>query len=133
MPLGRTRWRSSPVLPLRTVLAWRGAGTLQQPAISQNNGILTVGAGSKFDVNGTLTNFSGTTLTGGNYNVTGTLQFNGANIVTNAANITLSGTSSKITDQGGSVNALANFATNSSTGSFTLSGNQALTTTGSFS
>src|SRR5262249_25628477 len=50
-----------------------------------NNGTLTVGdSTSKFDVNGNLTNFSGTTLTGGTYNVTGTLQFNGANIVTNA-------------------------------------------------
>jgi hypothetical protein len=57
-------------------------------------------------------------------------QFNGANIVTNAANITLSGTSSKITDQGGTINALANFAINSSTGSITLSGNQNLMTSG---
>jgi hypothetical protein len=97
-----------------------------------NNGALTIGAGSKFDVNGNLTNFSGTTLTGGSYNVTGTLQFNGANIVTNAANITLSGTSSKITDQGGIANALANFARNSSTGNFTLSGGQTLTTSGGF-
>jgi hypothetical protein len=97
-----------------------------------NNGALTIGTGSKFDVNGNLTNFSGTTLTGGSYNVTGTLQFNSANVVTNAANITLSGTSSKITDQGGAANALANFATNSSTGSFTLSGGQTLTTSGSF-
>src|ERR1700730_17050993 len=87
-----------------------------------NNGTLNVGSGTKFDVNGNLTNFSGTTLTGGTYIVGGTLQFNGANIATNAANITLSGTTSKITDQVGTINALANFATNS--GSFTLSGNQ---------
>jgi hypothetical protein len=97
-----------------------------------NSGTLTIGSGSKFDVNGNLTNFSGSTLTGGIYNLSGTLQFNGANIVTNAANITLSGTSSRITNQGGTVNALANFATNSSNGSFTLSGNQSLTTAGKF-
>jgi len=97
-----------------------------------NNGTLTVGStNSKFDVNGNLTNFSGTTLTGGTYNLTGTLQFNGANIVTNAANLTLTGTSSQIIDQS-SNNGLANFATNASTGSFTINGNRTFTTAGSF-
>jgi hypothetical protein len=81
-------------------------------------------------VNGNLTNFSGTTLTGGTYNVTGTLQFNNANIVTNAANITLTGTSSRIIDQL-SNNALANLATNN--GSFTLAGSRSFTTAGNFS
>ncbi len=95
-----------------------------------NNGTLTVGSSnSTFDVNGNLTNFSGTTLTGGTYNVTGTLQFNNANIVTNSANITLTGTSSRIIDQS-STNALANFATNN--GSFTLAGNRSFTTAGNF-
>jgi hypothetical protein len=97
-----------------------------------NNGSLTVGSGSTFKVNGNLTNFSGGTLTGGVYNVGGTLQFNGANIVTNAANLTLTGTASKITDQTGTFNALANFATNSAAGTFTLSGNQNLTVAGNF-
>ncbi|MGH9454763.1 MAG: PEP-CTERM sorting domain-containing protein, partial [Terriglobia bacterium] len=99
-----------------------------------NNGTLTVGGGSKFDVNGSLTNFNSTsgTLTGGTYNVTGTLQFNGANIKTNAANITLTGTSSQIVNQTG-VNGLSNFATNASSGSFTLAGNRNLTAAGSFS
>jgi len=46
-----------------------------------NNGALTVGAADSFVVNGNLTNFSGTTLTGGGYNISGALQFNGANIV----------------------------------------------------
>ena len=94
-----------------------------------NNGSLTVGTGSKFIVNGNLTNFSGTTLTGGTYNVSGTLQFNGANIVTNAASVTLTGTGSKIVNQT-AVNALTNFATNAPAGSFTLAGNQTLTTAG---
>lgn len=39
-----------------------------------NNGTLGVDSGSSFIVNGNLTNFSGTTLTGGTYNVGGTLQ-----------------------------------------------------------
>jgi hypothetical protein len=94
-----------------------------------NNGTLDVGGGTKFKVNGNLTNFSGTTLTGGTYNVTGTLQFNGANIVTNAANITLTGNGSKIADQSNN-NGLANFATNN--GTFALAVNRAFTTAGNF-
>lgn len=96
-----------------------------------NSGTLVVGSGSKFDVNGNLSNFSGTTLTGGTYNVTGTLQFNGANIVTNAANITLTGTTSQIIDQS-SNNALANFATNATTGKFTINSGRNFTTAGNF-
>ncbi len=98
-----------------------------------NNGVLTMGSGSRFKVNGNLTNFAGTTLTGGTYNVTGTLQFNGANIVTNAANITLTGAGSKIVDQTGTTNGLANFATNASAGIFTLASGRNLTTAGAFS
>ena len=99
-----------------------------------NNGSLVVGPGSKFDVNGNLTNFNGTTdtLSKGTYNVTGTLQFNGANIIANAANITLTGTSSQILNQTGG-NGLANFSTNASTGKFTLGGSRTFTTAGSFS
>jgi hypothetical protein len=96
-----------------------------------NNGTLTVGSGSKFDVNGNLTNFSGTTLTGGTYNVTGTLQFNNANIVTNAANITLTGASSQILNQS-SGNGLANFATNNGGASFTVAGGRVLSTSAAF-
>ena len=98
-----------------------------------NNGTLTVGSGnSKFTVNGNLGNFNSTTKTlmGGTYNLTGTLQFNGANIVTNAGKITLNGASSQIINQT-SVNALANFATNAAAGSFTLMGGRSLSTAGS--
>ena len=94
-----------------------------------NDGSLTVGSGSKFDVNGDLTNFSGTKLTGGAYSIGGVLQFNGANIVTNAASITLSGTSSKIVNQTGG-NGLARFATNN--GSFTINNGRNFTTAGAF-
>ena len=93
-----------------------------------NSGTLTVGASnSKFKVNGNLTNFNSTTgtLTGGTYALTGTLQFNGANIKNNAANITLTGSSAKITNQT-SGNGLANLAANMSSGKFTVTGGQAL-------
>ena len=96
-----------------------------------NLGILSVGSGSKFDVHGNLLNFSGSTLTGGTYNVSGTLQFNGANIATNAAAVTLSGATSQIINQSGA-NGLASFATNASTGSFTVGGGRVFTTAGAF-
>jgi len=67
----------------------------------------------------TLTNFSGTTLTGGIYDVIGTLQFTGANIVTNAANIILDGPTSAVQNTA-NANALANFATNEDNGTFEL-------------
>jgi hypothetical protein len=44
-----------------------------------NNGTLTIGAGSIFTVSGNLTNFAGTTLTGGTYVIGGTFAFTGAN------------------------------------------------------
>ncbi|HEX4769410.1 MAG TPA: hypothetical protein VH351_01175, partial [Bryobacteraceae bacterium] len=96
-----------------------------------NHGTLTVGGGSKFAVNGSLTNFSGTTLTGGTYNVTGSLRFDGANIVTNAANISLTGTGSQIINQT-SGNGLANFANNATNGVFSLAGGRVLTSVGAF-
>ena len=95
-----------------------------------NNGLLTVGSGDTFDVNGSLTNFSGSMLTGGAYNVSGILQFNGAGIVTNAANITLGSAAAKIQNQS-AANAMLGFTTNTAAGKFTLSGNANLTTTGS--
>ncbi len=100
-----------------------------------NKGTLTVGSGSTFAVpmGFSLTNFSGTTLTGGTYAITGTLQFPGANITTNAAKLTLTGTASKIVDQTGITNGLANLATNASTGSLTLAGGRNLPTAGAFS
>jgi hypothetical protein len=59
------------------------------------------------------------------------LQFTGANIVSNAANITLTGTTSQIIDQNGA-NGLANFAANAAAGSVTLAGSRNFTTVGSF-
>src|SRR5208282_4119308 len=98
-----------------------------------NNGTLSVVAVSlkKVNLSHTLTNFSGTTLTGGTYKITGTLQFAGANIVTNAANISLTGANSKIVNQS-NVNALTNFATNNAGASFTLGAGRSFTTAGNF-
>ena len=98
-----------------------------------NKGTLTVGAGSTFAVGGALTNFKGTTLTAGTFDVSGTLEFAGANIVTNAAKITLTGTASEILNSTNSANALANLSANAATGTFALAGKRSFTTAGNFS
>src|SRR5262249_51532622 len=75
-----------------------------------NSGTVAVQSGV-LSLTGPFSNFAGSTLTGGTYVVGGTLQFNGANIVTNAATIVLDGPSARIIDQTGA-NALAHFASN---------------------
>ncbi|HEC17206.1 MAG TPA: PEP-CTERM sorting domain-containing protein [Sedimenticola sp.] len=101
-----------------------------------NNGTLRVNAGSTLIVTGaanSFTNFSTatSTLTGGEYQVAGTLKFDNANIVTNAADIVLDGVASRIVNQANS-DALAGFATNSSAGSFTIQNGRNFTTAGGF-
>jgi hypothetical protein len=99
-----------------------------------NDGSLSVNGQSlptAFTINGPLTNLDpGTkTLTGGVYRVfgsfsnqsaTGTLQFNGADIVHNAADLTLGGAGT-IVDQS-SNNGVRNFVDNTKAGTFTLLG-----------
>lgn len=71
------------------------------------------------------------TLTGGAYNFAGTFQFDNANLVINAAKITLSG-NGQIVNQNG-MNGLLNFNDNSSKGVFTVSGFESFTAGGTFS
>src|SRR5580704_478207 len=99
-----------------------------------NNGTLDVGTGAKFIVNSadSLTSFSGSTLTGGAYNVTGTLEFAGANIVNNDASITLTGTKALIENSTNSANALAGFANNEAGATFALASAAKFTTAGNF-
>jgi fibronectin-binding autotransporter adhesin len=96
-----------------------------------NDGKLTVNSGSTFKVTGSLTNFnsSSDTLTGGTYTVAGKLDFAGADIVTDAANLTMSGTG-EILNSTNSSNGLTNLATITAAGSFTLSGRANFTTVG---
>ena len=102
-----------------------------------NDGTMRVASGSAMHVaNGAFTNFAGTTLTGGTYNVAGTLEIDelgntGGEIVTNAANVILNGTNSSFIDAGGQ-NALSKFATNSKGASFTITGGRNFTTAGKF-
>ncbi|HZW05317.1 MAG TPA: hypothetical protein VFF58_00275 [Candidatus Nitrosotalea sp.] len=98
-----------------------------------NLGTLQVKKGSTMQIqNPSFTNFSGTTLTGGTYNVAGTLEFPGANIVTNAANILLTSSMAKILNSNNNANALANFASNATGSSFSMLGRATLTIPSSF-
>jgi hypothetical protein len=95
-----------------------------------NFGTLMVNKGSAMNINQAFSNFSGTTLTGGTYSVSGTLVFNGANIVNDAAHISLTGATSAIVDQANN-DALRNFAAITSKGSLALHSGRNLTTPGS--
>lgn len=54
-----------------------------------NNGTLTVNAGSTMFISGAFNNFAGQTLSGGIYNLSGTLEFPNASIASNNANVTV--------------------------------------------
>ncbi|HVT73386.1 MAG TPA: autotransporter-associated beta strand repeat-containing protein [Lacunisphaera sp.] len=89
-----------------------------------NTGLLSAGSvgdnavttGTVAITGGYFTNFANQALTGGRYEVAGVLQFDNADIVTNAADLTLRA-SGQVQDQSGQ-NALAHLATN--TGTFSL-------------
>ena len=119
-----------------TILANQSVPLTVHPNASgfTNNGTVQVNTGSLLDITGPFNNFNSTTntLTGGSYNVNGgTLQFDNANIVTNAAKITLTGAASQIVSNT-NANALANFATNAAGAVFTLGAGRSFTTAGNF-
>jgi hypothetical protein len=104
-----------------------------------NNGALQVAAGSTMHVTSPFTNFNTGALTGGAYDVAGTvgnpgiLQIDafgptGGEIVTNASTITLNGPTAEITDSR-DLNALTGLQDNLATGSLTVEGGQLFTTT----
>jgi len=87
-----------------------------------------VNKGSVLNIVGLFNNYSGTTLSGGTYTLTGTLELQGA-IATNAANITLTGDTGQILNSLTNSSALAGLVANASTGSLSLQSGQVLTTT----
>ena len=91
-----------------------------------NAGIIRVRSGRLFSITNaaSLANFSGTTLTGGTYDLAGILRFTGAQVVTDAATIVLDGPLSAIQNQAGT-NALGGLATVTAAGSFTVKGGRA--------
>ena len=92
-----------------------------------NNGKLMVNRGSLLNILGLFNNVSGTTLSGGTYVVTGTLELQGA-IATNDANITLTGPTAQFLNSFTNTNALAGLAANSASGSLLVQSGQVLTT-----
>jgi hypothetical protein len=117
---------STDIDTIRGLLTINGAYT-ETPA-----GTLAVIPGSTLSLNGTFTNFSGQTLTGGTYQIGGTLRFPNANIVTNAATIVLDGPAAWVVDQSGN-DGLAGLAVNDAAGSLLLVDGAGRTTTGAFS
>ncbi|NMC74692.1 MAG: choice-of-anchor D domain-containing protein, partial [Geobacteraceae bacterium] len=103
-----------------------------------NSGTLQANAGSTLLVTDHLTNYSGTTLTGGTYAVYGTagspgnLQLPTGAIVTSAAAILLDGVNSNLKQNNGT-DALTGFATNTADGIFTIQNGRNFTTAGAFS
>jgi hypothetical protein len=97
-----------------------------------NTGTLNAASSSTIYFNnngGPFLNLVNGTLTGGTYNVAGTLVLPG-NITTNDAKIALTGKASQILNP--NTNALVGFVTNASKGSFDLKGGQSFTSAGTF-
>jgi hypothetical protein len=97
-----------------------------------NTGTIEVDTGT-LSLSG-LTNYSGTTLTGGTYILTGVLQVPGADIHTNAATIVLNGPTSELFNSAffSQNDALTNLSTNAAGGSLTLENGRTLTTADGF-
>jgi hypothetical protein len=114
-----------------TVRKSGGAGTSAIGVTLNNTGTLDVQSGTLF-LSGTVSQFSGPTLSAGIYSISGNgiLRICNANVVTNGATIVLSGPNSQFVDQNND-NALANFATNN--GSFSLLGGRSFTTVNNLS
>ncbi|MDP7449612.1 MAG: hypothetical protein QF689_13555 [Candidatus Latescibacteria bacterium] len=111
-----------------TLLRSAGAGTATVQVGLTNTGTVDVDTGI-LSSTGVFSNFAGTTLTGGTYDIAATFRFTGADIVTNAATIILDGAGSAIQD-GGATDAFTNYATNAAGGSLELRNSRNLTTPG---
>lgn len=98
----------------------------------RNNGTLDVRTGTIF-IRGHFTNYDvhTGTLSGGTYNLAGTLRFSGANIRENAAQIALNNPTAMIVDESGA-NALAHLAVNQAGASLTVQGGRTLAVIGAF-
>ena len=114
------------------------SGTLELTGTVANNNGMRVVQGATLIVSGNLTNYDAAnhTLTAGQFNtarfeVYGTLRVADADIVTNAATIALVGSSAQFLNHSTGDSALANFASNASSGTFAVDFTT-FTTTGSF-
>jgi hypothetical protein len=87
-----------------------------------NNGRINVASGRSLTIsnNGNLTNFAGTTLTGGIFDLAGTILFPDANIQTSQAEIILRGANGAIRNSSDNSNALSTLANNGVSGKLRL-------------
>jgi hypothetical protein len=118
----------------RTVEAQGSGSKVLVPGTFTNVHIITVGCGGLVQITGTLTNFANGILSGGlfsRYQLCGTLQFNGADIVTNEANIQFTGKSGAILDLSNN-DGLRDFAQTVRGGELMLQNGKSLTTPGSY-
>lgn len=102
-----------------------------------NSGTLVVAAGGEAIITGptgSFINYSAPAarIAGGTFHVSGTLRFDDAHVVNNAAAIILSGPSARIVDQNDS-DALAEFTVNEAAGYFALRGGHHFASSGTFS
>lgn len=95
-----------------------GTGTTTIEVNFVNTGTLAIASGTVALTSG-FANFADATLTGGCYEVAGTLRFMNADVRTNAADLVLDGPNARIVNQGG-IDALRNLAANTSAGGITL-------------
>ncbi len=114
-----------------TLIANQPATLYIDPGTSFSNpGALVVNAGSTLQATSGFQNLSNGTLSGGKYQIAGTLEI-GGDIRTNAAALTLTGPSAQILDPNN--NALKHFASNTSKGVLSLTLGKNLAIAGSFS
>ena len=106
-------------------------GTVDVAAPLTNSGTLDVQAGTLRFGSGSLTNLSGTTLTGGTFLVSGTLYVPGG-IQTIAADLVLSGGASAILINGTGADALAGLAAVAAGGFFSVQSGHDFITAGDF-
>ncbi len=92
-------------------------------------GVLVIQQSCTLSVLGGFANFADGTLSGGLYDIVGTFRFPGAAITADAADLTLVGSNSQITDENGA-DALASLAVIAPGGSLTLRGGRNLSTAG---
>jgi hypothetical protein len=111
-----------------TIDPGNGAGTF-----TNQGSVQATVSGSVADIACTFTNFDGSsTVTGGTFEVGGTIEFAGANIATNAMFLIVEGPTPQILNSTNGANALAHFGGNASNGRLWVRYGSVFTTPGDF-
>ncbi|MCA9287560.1 MAG: hypothetical protein KDA05_03190, partial [Phycisphaerales bacterium] len=105
-----------------------GGNTFTTAGSFTNDGLLSVGDASEFTVvsGSSLTNFAAGTLSAGEFDIGGTLRFDGADITDLDATVTLSGPGSQVLDENG-LDGLRNLDTIAGAGDLTLAAGRTFT------